>query len=376
MAGGAASGKKVLFVLPSMDGGGAQRVVIRILRAIDRRKYSPRLILLQGKGVFLSQVPPDVPILELGQYGGGGRLMWMGNFVRVLRRERPDAVLSFLWFANSASVIARFMARSPSALVLSERISLERTSEGVLDDLLRRAGFRLLYPAADRVVPNTEAMRRQLLERYAFAADKVVAIPNPLDIDEILAKAEEGRDVRRGGGGMPLVAGMGRFVPQKGFDLLIRAMALSRTAFRLIVLGEGSDEGRLRSLAGELGVSGRVDFAGFQANPYARLRDASVFVLPSRFEGFPNALVEAMALGIPCVSTRCPTGPEEIITDGVDGLLAPVEDPAAIAGAIDRLLDDAALRERLGRAGRERVREYDAPRIVRRFEALIDEVTA
>ncbi len=368
--------KKVLFVLTCLGGGGAQRVVIRLLRRLDRRKYAPHLVLLERKGVFLADIPPDVPVFDLDRYGAGGRFRWIVDFARLVRREKPDAVVSFLWFANAASVLARFMARSRSALVLSERISVEGASEGVVDDLLRRLCLGFLYRSADRIVPNTEAMRRQMLDRYAFDGDKVVAIPNPVDIDEIVAKAEAGGNSGSGGDPMPLVVGMGRLVAQKGFDILIRATALSRNRFRVDLLGEGGDERLLRALALELGVSGRVAFSGFQPDPYSRLREAAVFALPSRFEGFPNALVEAMALGVPCVATRCPTGPEEIITDGVDGLLVPVGDPGAMASAIDRLLGDASLRGRLGRAGRERVREYEAGRIVRRFESLIDEVTA
>ncbi len=376
MDGADVSKKKVLFVLPSLDGGGAQRVVIRLLRMFDRRKYAPQLVLIEREGVFLSEVPPDVPVFDLGRYGAGGRLKWLGRFASLVRDEKPDAILSFLWFANSASVLARFMARSGCALLLSERLSIEGATEGVLDDLVRRVALSLLYPSADRIVPNTEAMRRQLLARHPYGAAKVVAIPNPIGVDEIVAMAGPGEEGAGADDAAPLVAGMGRLVPQKGFDLLIRAMALSRTPFRLVLLGKGSEEERLRGLARGLGIAARVEFAGFQCNPYVRLRKASVFVLPSRFEGFPNALVEAMALGVPCVSTRCPTGPEEIVTDGVDGLLVPAEDPAAIAVAIDRLLGDAALRGRLGRAGRERVGEYEAGRIVRRFEALVDEVTA
>jgi GalNAc-alpha-(1->4)-GalNAc-alpha-(1->3)-diNAcBac-PP-undecaprenol alpha-1,4-N-acetyl-D-galactosaminyltransferase len=167
---------------------------------------------------------------------------------------------------------------------------------------------------------------------------------------------------------------MGRLSRQKGFDILIRAMAEVRSRARLVLIGEGPEEGMLRDLAARVGVSERVAFTGFLANPYPALAGASVFALPSRYEGFPNALVEAMSLGVPCVASRCPTGPEEIVTDGVDGILVPVEDPRALAAAVNRLLDDAALRDRLGRAARERARVYDAPEVVRRFEALLDEV--
>ena len=101
-----------------------------------------------------------------------------------------------------------------------------------------------------------------------------------------------------------------------------------------------------------------------------------MFVLSSRYEGFPTALVEAMAIGLPCIATRCPTGPEDIITDDVDGLLAPVENPEGIAQRIELLLAEPSIRARLGKAASERVREFDAPEITRRYEDLLDETTA
>jgi glycosyltransferase involved in cell wall biosynthesis len=203
----------------------------------------------------------------------------------------------------------------------------------------------------------------------------VSVVQNPLEIEEIVAQGEDGRRGDARPSGLPLVLGIGRLSREKGFDLLICAAAEARRPFRLILLGEGPGGKGLRELAGRLGVADRVEFPGFQGNPYAWLRAAAAFVLPSRYEGFPNSLLEAMALGVPCVATRCPTGPEEIVTDDVDGLLVPVEDPGALAAAIDRLLGDPELRERLGRAARERVRAYDAPGMVRRFESLIEEVT-
>lgn len=127
-------------------------------------------------------------------------------------------------------------------------------------------------------------------------------------------------------------------------------------------------------MASELGVAERVQFAGFLENPYPLLASATAFALPSRYEGFPNALLEAMALGLPCVASRCPTGPEEIVTDGADGLLVPIEDHVALAEALGRLLSDEALRARLGVAAAKRARDFDAPVVVRRFEALLDEV--
>ncbi len=377
MTPGAPAGrKKVMFVIGMMAGGGAERVVVRILRLLDRDRYLPVLLLAEKRGARLADVPGDVAVLDCGKGAAGGRLAWLGNFARLLARERPDVVVSFLWFANAAAVLARRVSRVPCRLILSERSTLVGSREGLVTEIARRAAVRLLYRAADRIVPNSDALGRQLDDRYGIPGRKVAPIPNPVDIEAIATLAGAGGAPVPAPDAGPLVAGMGRLSREKGFDLLVRGMAQLRSPARLVLVGTGPEEGALRDLAGRLGVSGRVEFAGFLPNPYPVLARASVFVLPSRYEGFPNALVEAMSLGIPCVASRCPTGPDEIVTDGIDGLLVPVRDPRGLARAIDRLLDDALLRDRLGRAARERARAYDAAGIVRRFETLLDEVTA
>lgn len=364
--------RKVLFVVHGLDGGGAERVVVRLLCALDRDRFQPVLLLFRRAGVYLPQVPPDVPVVDCGRYASGGRWLWLARFVGLLRAERADVIVSFLWFANALTVMARTVSGVSGRLVVSERVTLTGAREGFFTEAFRRLALATLYRFADRVVPNSRAMARQLVRVLGLPSAKVVPLPNPLDVDAILARSRgptHGRPEE-----VPWVAAMGRMTPQKGFDLLFRAVARLGHPCRVAVLGEGPDRSRLEALAAELGLGERVEFPGFLENPYPLLASATVFVLSSRYEGFPNALVEAMALGLPCVATRCPTGPEEIITDEVDGLLVPVEDPDALAAAIDRLLADPALRARLGEAAARRARDFDLPVVVRRFEDLFEEV--
>lgn len=366
--------KKILFAIHHLGGGGAERVIVGILRRLSREKFLPVLLVLENKGVYRSEVPGDVRVLDCGRYGAGGRWLWIRNFVRIVRQENPHVIVSFLWFSNLLALVCRFLSGVGCRLILSERSTIVGSREGVLTEAVRRSTIRMLYRFADRVVPNSEGLRRQLTGSYGLPDRKVTVVHNPLDVEAIVAQGWNDLGAPDGHSGVPTVVGMGRLSREKGFDLLIRAVAEVRTPARLVLIGEGPQEKSLRELAARLGITDRVVFTGFLRNPYASLARAELFVLPSRYEGFPNGLVEAMSLGRACVATRCPTGPEEIVTDGVDGLLVPVEDPAALAAAIDRLLEDPALRERLGCAARERVRAYDAPGIVRRFEDLIDEV--
>jgi len=366
----------VAFFVHALSGGGAERVVSRVLRHLDRTRFRPVLILIEKKGVYLEDVPPDVPILDCGRGAGGGRWKWVRTFSGFLKTERPDVLMSFLWYANAFAVLGRYLSGVKTRLILSERSTVLGSREGILEETVRRLVIRFLYGAADRIVVNSESLRSQFTDHFGFSPGDVLTIHNPLDIDAILVQSTAGENAVLGGGRGETVVGMGRFTREKGFDLLIRAMARVRAPAKLLLLGEGKDGEKLRRLVEETGVSAKVEFLGFRKNPYPVLRDATVFVLPSRYEGFPNGLAEAMALGVPCLATRCRTGPEELIADGENGLLIPVEDPDTMAGAIDRLLGDPALRERLGTAGRMSVQRYNASEIVQQIESLIESVVS
>lgn len=363
---------KVLFVMPALSGGGAERVLVRILRQLDRRRFRPVLMLFEKTGPLLPEVPADVPVLDCGRNGSGTAGRWLWTAALRIRAERPEVVFSFLWFTNLATIAAHRLSGSSARLILSERLTIDGAREGILKTGIRKAGIRLLYRKADAIVANSAALREQLAAMCGLPANRVVAIPNPLDVDDILARSRETADPRPRPAGGPLVVAMGRLVRQKGFDTLIRAMALLRTPAQLVIIGEGPQAGELREMAKRSGIGDRVDLAGFQTNPYPLLRTAAVFVLSSRYEGFPNALLEAMALGVPAVATRCSTGPEEIVNHDVNGLLVPVDDPEAIAAGIDRLLADRAFGNRLGQAAQQQARTFDISRIMPRIESLIE----
>jgi len=365
---------KVAFFVHALSGGGTERVVSRVLRSLDRNRFRPILILIEKKGVYLDDVPPDVPVLDCGGGAKGGRWRRMRTFAGFLKAERPDVLMSFLWYANAFAVLGRHLSGTKPRLILSERSTVLGSREGFPEEALRRLAIRFLYRAGERIFVNSDSLRMQFIDHFGFPREKVRTIHNPLDIDMIVAQSAEPGNPVSGGNRGGTIVGMGRFSREKGFDLLIRAMARVRAPAKLLLLGEGRDEAKLRLLVKESGVPGKVEFLGFRKNPYPVIRLATMFVLPSRYEGFPNGLAEAMALGIPCIATRCRTGPEELITDGVNGLLVPVEDPEAMAEAIDRLLGDPALGERLGAAARISVQRYDTGEIVRQYESLIESV--
>jgi glycosyltransferase involved in cell wall biosynthesis len=201
--------------------------------------------------------------------------------------------------------------------------------------------------------------------------ERITVIYNPVFTPDLLHKAQEPVDHPWfAPAGLPVILGVGRLAEQKDFFTLIRAFALVRQhrPARLIIVGEGPDRPGLEALARELGVADDVSLPGFSTNPYAYMRQADVFVLSSLFEGLPAVLVEALAVGVPIVSTRCPHGPEEILQDGICGPLVPVGDAAAMADAICATLDAPLPAHVL----QERARAFALDTIVEQYKKVLD----
>jgi glycosyltransferase involved in cell wall biosynthesis len=195
-----------------------------------------------------------------------------------------------------------------------------------------------------------------------------VVIPNPVPAAEPSGPRDSAER---------LVLAIGRLEPQKGFDVLLRAfstMSARHPDWRLAILGEGSSRAPLEALARELGIAARVVLPGRTPDPRPFLQSAAIFVLSSRFEGFPNALAEAMASGVAVIATDCPTGPRELVQPDASGLLVPTDDVAGMADALERLAADPGLRHRLGEAAREAVRRYHPETVLREWDRLLASV--
>jgi glycosyltransferase involved in cell wall biosynthesis len=216
--------------------------------------------------------------------------------------------------------------------------------------------------------------------RDFVAPKKLAFVPNPLGVPN--GNGHKGNGANGNGDGSkqlaitnsPFVLTVGRLVEDKAQDVLLEAFARTGADFkdwRLAIVGDGQLSGRLRAQARALGIDERVDWHGVVPDPYLFYRTAHVFALPSRVEGTPNALLEAMSCGLPVVVSDGAPGPLELVKDGVTGLIVPVNDPAKLAAALRRLGNDEDLRTRLGAAARERVAEYDLPRALGTWETIV-----
>ncbi len=363
--------RTLALFLPTLTGGGAERVMVTLAGGLAELGHDVELVVGTAQGPLVGEVAPDVRIVELH---ATNMLAAVLPLARYLRRRRPDALLATLRNANLAAVAARSLAGSPRVLVLREANTLSAP--------LRRRGspklaayrrlMRALYPAATHVVANSAGSASDLADVTGLPRDRVEVIPNPVDVAGIesraAAPASPAPPFGNGERAARLVA-IGRLTEQKGFDVLIDAFAdlAHRRAATLSILGEGEDRDALRARAERLGVGDRVWMPGFVANPYPHLRVAHAFVLASRWEGAPNVVSEALALGVPVVATDCPHGPRELLRGGDLGALVPVDDAPALAAAIERTLDAPPDPGPL----RHAVHDQRAANVVRRYEGLL-----
>jgi len=365
--------KKVFFLVPTLAGGGAERVMQNILRKLDMTVFQPSLILFERKTDLQEELPEGINIKVIK--GDGNRWLVLFRLIRLLRQDPPEVLLSFLWYPNALSILASLVSGKRMKVVVSERVSTFDLGMDI-ENILRKCVIRWLYPKADLIIVPARAMANDI---SASSGSRVIVIHNPVDIPHVRTLSEEKVDHPWFAGDIPMIIGIGRLEHQKGFDYLIRAVALLRengVRCRLVILGEGSERSHLDSLIVQCGLRETATLIGFQQNPYKYLARSTVFALSSLYEGFPNVLLEALCLGVPSIATRCPTGPEEIITDGVDGILVPPGDEKALAEAIKRVLSDEDLRKKLSESGKKRAEDFRVEKIIRQYEDVIESICA
>ncbi|RTH32330.1 glycosyl transferase [Thermus scotoductus] len=356
---------RLALFLPSLRGGGAERVMVHLARGFAERGFQVDLVLAKAEGPYLAEVPPSVRVVDLR----ASRVLFsLPGLVRYLRKERPHALLSALDHANVIVCLAHRLARVPSRLVISEHNTLSASRPQNARGRLLPWFMRWTYPWADAVIAVSQGVAEDLIHLTGLPREKIQVIYNPVVTPELFAKAREPLDHPwLASGEPPVILGVGRLTEQKDFPTLIRAFALVRAQrpARLMILGEGELRPQLEALVHELGLQDDVALPGFVENPYAYMARAAVFVLSSRREGFGNVLVEAMACGTPVVSTDCPSGPREILDHGKYGRLVPVGDVKSLAESILKAMDEPPYRDL------SRVAEFTLEKSLERYGAVL-----
>ena len=333
---------KVALFLPSLNGGGAERVMLNLAQGFIERGLQVDLVLANAEGPLLTDVPIGVNVVDLS----AKRVLYcLPGLIGYLRRERPDALLAAMEHTNLVALWAKKLSGVTTRVVVSVH---NIVSQDIANAQNMRAKVipllvRIIYPWAYAVVAVSEGVADDLAQLTGLPRNKLQVIYNPAVTPELLVRAEEPLDHPWfQPGEPPVILGAGRLTAQKDFPTLIRAFALVRRKLpaRLMILSEGEERPGLEALVQELGLLQDVSLPGFVDNPYKYMKRAGVFVLSSKYEGFGLVLVEAMACGTPVVSTDCPSGPSEILQGGKFGRLVPIQDEDSLAQAILHTLMD------------------------------------
>lgn len=318
----------------------------------SRTDLSIDLLLIRDTSEYLKHLSPAVNQIKLGTKHSATSFI---PIFRYLTNTNPDAILVAKERAGKSVLLARFLARNNStiALRLGTNLATAMRYKHWLTRLARFKSIQYFYKHFTAIIAVSHGVAKDTHKISKVPLNKIHVVRNPVITDKLLNQSQLPPshpwlvDKK-----YPVIIGIGRLTRQKGFDTLIRAFAHinQKIDSRLIILGDGNLKNELEALSKQLGVFEKIDFPGFSDNPYSYLRTADLFILSSRWEGSPNALTEAMALGTQVVSTNCPSGPSELLHDGDIAPLVPVDDPDAMAKAAIQILEKPVDSERIRNA--------------------------
>jgi len=368
-----ASPKRLLFVISSFYGGGAEMVLVHMINYLHRKRYAMELVVFDNFLDYCQLIPKDVSVHCLHKKNRMDFVRLVKDLRTIIRRIRPDVVFSLMFYTNVLTVLSSRWVGKRFRLILCEHIYLPTFLQAGTFSSLKSKIVPYTYNRADWVVGVSKSIRTSLVRDFKVNPLKTVTIYNPIPLEDIRKKAEAAVEHPFLSGDYTVLLSAGRLKPQKRFDRLLKAfgtVARQRSNTVLLIMGEGTLRFELENLSRELGIRDRVDFVGFQRNPFAWMSKADLFVLSSDFEGLPMTLLEAMACGVPVVSTDCPSGPAEIIIENENGLLSPLDD-GALAATILELLNDPARLKRFQSGALRRSADFGIEKAMAQYEALI-----
>lgn len=369
---------KVLFFLPQLGGGGAEMNAVRLAGGLLQNAIVPIYVVARGPGSYAKHLPPEVEVrvLDTGRIRSSTLriVRSIGPLARMLEELRPDVAVPVMPASTLALLAAVRHSSYKPRVAPSMQNTLERKDRGLAaaTNILETALLRRWLPRADRIIALSHGVAGEFERSVPALAGRIDVVHNiGLPLPGQLEAAEPDLPVRTPG--RTRFVACGRLVEQKGYSFLLKAFAkvAAEQDAELHILGVGPLQPTLERLGADLGIAERVRFLGFRSNPFAHMKAADVFVLSSLWEGFGNVIVEAMAMGTAVVSTRCPHGPDEIITDGEDGMLVPVGNVEALAAGMLRLSKDADLRERIAQRGILRAQDFSAEKISTAFATAL-----
>lgn len=340
--------KRIALFVPTLSGGGAEKVMVNLAYGFLHAGQKVDFVVVRKDGPYVNELPAGLTMVDLRAKHTSMALVSLSNYIR---RIKPDVILSAMDYANVMALWAKKIARAKALSVISEHSTFSvgmKEPPNLRTRLALPTLMRLSYPLADEIVTVSKGVGDDLVKCFGIPKGKITVIYNPIRFDDILQKAREPiHHPWYQTGEPPVLLSVGRLHRAKDYPNLLRAFLLVRKKMdlRLIILGEGKDRLSLESLVKQLDLEQYVEMPGFQANPYNFMTSSNCFVLSSKFEGFPNVLMEAIACGCPVVATDCPNGPKEIFEMTGVGRLVPVGQPELLADAIIEALQEGEKRK-------------------------------
>jgi glycosyltransferase involved in cell wall biosynthesis len=360
--------RRLHFLLPSLSGGGAERVFLTLASLVDRVRFAPRLILLDNRVAdYGGEVPEDLPVTVLGRPRAREAAI---DLVRHLHATRPHALFTTLGHMNLLLGAIRPLVPRCTKLIGRETNMVSETIAAGLMPRWARPAYRWLLPGLDHLVCQSAGMQGDLVSNFGYPAARTTVIPNPVDRAAILAKAaSQPPPFQRADERFRLVAA-GNLARVKGFDLLVEAVArCSDLPLEVDILGRGDERDALQAQIHQAGLGERILLRGFQANPYAWFAHADALVLSSRVDSFPNVVLESLACGTPVIALPAPGGIREILANRPECELADTISADALAAALRRWADRGP-----HRVPSEAVARYEGNAVVRQYESLLHTV--
>jgi glycosyltransferase involved in cell wall biosynthesis len=367
--------KENLFVsifIPSkngLGGGGAEQVVLNLAQGFVDRGFKTQVVLLKATGIFMKKLSPKVEVIDLKVESEVRffTLKKLWALTKYFRREKPDVFFSVSDTDNIA-MVAKQLSRTNTSVVTVLEMCLSDPLSWMKSSIKRTLALRS-YHYVDGIVACSQGVAEDLVSLTGLDPKRIKVIYNPIDISSIIKKSQEPANMALcTENEVPFILGVGRLVKQKDFVTLIKAFSIVRShkLVKLFIVGEGEMGPELKSLIKMLHLEQDIEMLGFQINPYVYMKNASLFVLSSIYEGFGNVIVEAMAVGTPVVSTNCKSGPSEILDNGKYGKLVSIKNPEALAEAMLETLDTVADSKEL----QQRARDFDIDLITNQYIKL------
>lgn len=334
--------KKVALYIPSMSGGGAERVMLALANGLAEKGIRVDLVLNRVEGPYIKDASPKVNIVNLGTSRVLNSIIPLSKY---LHKEKPDAILSAMNYVNIATILAQLISGSDTKVIVSEHNNLTESKKklGFIKGRILTSLMSWAYRKGDGIVAVSNGVADALTNELKIDRNKITTIYNPIFSEDLVKRSQElilHPWINKTA--LPLILGVGRLTHQKDFQTLIHAFKKVRENkdCNLVILGEGNQRQELENLIKDLSLDDNVQLPGFVDNPYAWMSHSNLFVLSSIHEGFGNVIVEAMAFGTPVVSTDCHSGPSEILEGGLWGELVPPGNAELLAKAIIKTLND------------------------------------